>query len=109
MEYVEIIKIVRQTALDRGCFINIRDSKSTNSHYFELKSGKASMLFRISDHVGKTDVKTLRLDKPNDRKSVQGFINNCIEGLNRRSFRQFMTGKRSSGMSHAQFQELMRR
>ena len=90
MEYNEIIKIIKTKALDCGCMIEIRDSISTKSHYFKLKSGSSSMLFRISDHESKKDIKTLRMDRNVTRAAVQEFADACIKSLNHRAFKQFM-------------------
>lgn len=90
MEYNEIIKIIRQTAIDNACTIEVRDSLSTNSHYFKLKSGKNSMLFRISDHPSNCNIKTLRVDKMNNKESIINFTKNCCNGLAHRAFKAFM-------------------
>lgn len=86
MNMVDIKKvIVKEVASRKGYSLQIMESKSTDSVYFKLFYNDSSLIFRVSDHHGKSNIKTLRVDKKTTKKSVEGFIDNRCRDLGRRS------------------------
>lgn len=87
MNSAEITRIIRQEVRKKGYELKERQSVSTTSQYFEIRSGAYSLLFRIADHATHADVITLRVDKKVTPRSVEGFIRNRCRDLSDRKMK----------------------
>lgn len=87
MNAAEIIKIIEKTVDKKGYDLKERKSVSTDSMYFEISSGKYSLLFRISDHATRKDVITLRTDLKLTPEKVEGFVRNRCRDLSDRKLK----------------------
>lgn len=90
MKYQEIIRIIETEVKNKGYILEKRDSLSTDSHYFKIYNGDCSLLFRISDHMTKSNVITLRIDRCRSIGDVQKFIRNRLNDLSYRRLKSIL-------------------
>jgi hypothetical protein len=84
----QISQIVFKEARKAGYVVEERQSVSTSSIYFTLKSGKTSLLFRVADHATKSDVITFRVNYRSGSTDIfQKFVKNRIRDLGRRTLK----------------------
>ncbi len=93
MRIDEVKNIIEKKVARKGYRLEERKSATTDSWYFKICSGKASLLFRVADHKTKADVITLRLDHKSTPKSVEGFVENRCRDLGDRVLRNVFGGK----------------
>lgn len=92
MSMTEITRIIRKKVEKQGYKLEERESTSTTSKYFKLYFGDTSLLFRVSDHMTKANVITLRTDKKISPKLVENFIENRCRDLGARKVRDLLGG-----------------
>ena len=87
----QISQIVIKEAKKAGYVIEERDSVSTNSIYYTLRSGKTSLLFRVADHPTHSNVITFRWNyKSGSAENLQRFVKNRIRDLGHRSMKAIL-------------------
>ena len=86
----EIVKILENEITRKGYEFRERESASTSSRYFVIRSGPTSLLFRVADHPTKKNVITLRTDHRVTKENVVNFARNRCEDVSRRRVKEVL-------------------
>lgn len=85
MTLEQVTMLIKKEIGSMGYEVEERKSTTSKSLYFKIRTAKASLLFRVSDHRPNTNVITLRTDKKLTDQQVRAFARNRIKDLQKRS------------------------
>lgn len=90
IDNLEIISSIINSKCDKRCNYEIKHSQTTASIYIRFYNDISEVNLRISDHYGKSRIKTILVKKSLSNIVLERTVENCIKSLKYQSLRNIL-------------------